>query len=350
MRKRRTGFTLIELLVVIAIIAILIALLLPAVQQAREAARRTQCRNNLKQLGIALHNYHDTYGRFPFGMGGTAGKNYSTSNAGLLSGLAMLLPFIDQGPLWDRLSQGDANYPPMGPAPWKSGFAPFTADIESFLCPSDPEAIATSGIGRTSYAMSTGDTIRDNSYGTSVRGLFPRYRCYRMRDIRDGSSNTVAMAEIAILSDPQMIKGGITCTGNKSLDQNPSQCLALIDPNYPDRFGSFNDCGWNNRGRRWPDGRAPQTRFCTVLPPNSPNCNSASPKNDSSWGVYSAQSYHSGGVNALFADGSVHFISESIDTGDLTQPQPSSNSTAPSPYGVWGALGSRNGGEAGSQF
>ncbi|NOX56508.1 MAG: DUF1559 domain-containing protein [Planctomycetes bacterium] len=354
--RRRTltrGFTLIELLVVIAIIAILIALLLPAVQQAREAARRTQCRNNLKQLGLALHNYHDTYRMFPPGMGGTdaPGWNCNQGNEGILAGFAMILPFVDQGPLWDRLSQGDGTYPPMGPCPWYN-YAPFRADVDTFLCPSDPEAVATgaSSNGRNSYAFSAGDTIRDNSYSTSVRGLFARFRCYSMRSIRDGSSNTIAMAEIAILAAGNRVLGGITCTGNNTLDQNPSVCLALVDPADPNVFGTYNNCGWNNRGRRWADGRAPQTRFCTVLPPNSPNCNNASPNNDASWGLYSAQSYHSGGVNVLLADGSVRFISDSIDSGDLTQPQVGVTSNLPSPYGVWGALGSKNGGETIGEF
>src|SRR5438552_8131033 len=117
-RRRRLGFTLIELLVVIAIIAVLIALLLPAVQQAREAARRSQCKNNLKQLGLALHNYHETYGVFPFECGGTGWTGSGTGNWGRLSGTVVLLPFLDQTPLWNQISTAlpggavSGKYPP----------------------------------------------------------------------------------------------------------------------------------------------------------------------------------------------------------------------------------------------
>ena len=116
-RKKR-GFTLIELLVVIAIIAILIALLLPAVQQAREAARRTQCKNNLKQLGIALHNYHDVYNMFPFMRGGTgneAGVSANWNNRDSVSGFVMLLPMMEQGPLWNDIQKRDRVLPSRHP-------------------------------------------------------------------------------------------------------------------------------------------------------------------------------------------------------------------------------------------
>src|SRR5262245_48623779 len=123
-RRGRFGFTLIELLVVIAIIAVLVALLLPAVQQAREAARRSQCKNNLKQLGLALHNYHDVYGIFPFECGGTGWTGNGTGNWARLSGMVVLTPYIDQAPLWNQISNKLPGgvvagfYPAMGPEPW----------------------------------------------------------------------------------------------------------------------------------------------------------------------------------------------------------------------------------------
>ncbi len=356
-KRNRHGFTLIELLVVIAIIAILIALLLPAVQQAREAARRTQCRNNMKQLGLALHNYHDTYGMFPYGQGGTAGRDFwwegraNASNELCLSGLVPLLPFVDQGPLWDQITRGDANYPPQGPCPWYSSFKPWTADIPAYLCPSDPESNpAAGGIGRSNYAFCRGDSVGASS-STQTRGLFATATCYRVRDVVDGTSNTIAMAEIVICGSRRRILGGMTCTGlGGQLSQNPSVCLTYIDPDNPDEFGpNYTDCGWAIRGRRYPDGRPALTGFSTVLPPNGPNCNQ---NNYGDWspGVYSAQSMHAGGVNVLFADGSVRFISESIDTGDLTHPAVGAKSRAPSPYGVWGSLGSKDGGEPIGEF
>jgi len=264
----------------------------------------------------------------------------------------MLLPYIDQSDVYRALASGDSSkkYQPMGPRPWNN-FAPFRADIPGFLCPSDPEAVTTGGgsNGRTSYGMSVGDTINNNTDSMDVRGLFARYRCYSMRDVTDGTSNTVALAEIAVLSNAKAVIGGTNC-GVKGMDTNPMACMLTVDPNAPSLFGTYNNCGYNNRGRRWADGRAPQTRVSTVLPPNGPTCLNNDPKSDNSWGLFSAQSYHAGGVNALLADGSVRFINQSINTGDLTAKQVGATSTQKSPYGVWGALGSKAGREALGEF
>src|SRR5262249_6699496 len=130
--RRKTGFTLIELLVVIAIIAVLVALLLPAVQQAREAARRSQCKNNLKQLGLALHNYHEQYKVFCNSRGG---PNDGSGRQGDESGMVQLLPFIDQAPLYQQIPSTVPN------VCWDTGFAPWRAQIGVFLCPSAPVPI-----------------------------------------------------------------------------------------------------------------------------------------------------------------------------------------------------------------
>ena len=128
-RLLRRGFTLIELLVVIAIIAILIALLLPAVQQAREAARRTQCKNNLKQLGLALHNYHDNFGRFCPSRGG---PNDGANRNGDQTGFVRLLPYMDQDAIYRQIRQ-DSNTVPVC---WDGAFLPWTTQINMLLCPS----------------------------------------------------------------------------------------------------------------------------------------------------------------------------------------------------------------------
>ncbi|MHB8897520.1 MAG: DUF1559 family PulG-like putative transporter, partial [Thermoguttaceae bacterium] len=178
-RCGRRGFTLVELLVVIAIIGILIALLLPAVQAAREAARRSQCTNNLKQLMLSAHNYHDTHKAFPAGWGGTNTDNEWTSNRYQMGAFAVLSPFFEQGALYDQISSPTAGknhqtgavsatiFPPFGPCPWVegdrgngSGYPPWHTDIATLRCPS------TSGrkqdgwwndTGRTNYCLSVGD-------------------------------------------------------------------------------------------------------------------------------------------------------------------------------------------------
>jgi len=230
---RRRGFTLIELLVVIAIIAILIALLLPAVQQAREAARRTQCRNNLKQLGLALHNYHDNFNVLPY-----AGIGYSWTgvNSSLpagyqqnpimlnQNGLVLLLPYMDQSPLYNQFNFSGTmtNYPGHSPAgvgqfagnALTNGNAALGANIVStFVCPSDngtPTNQGTNfyyGIGagysgpdprRTNYEFSTAASLTTRSWETdaaSVKCVFGEGSRARITDIKDGTSNTCAMSE-----------------------------------------------------------------------------------------------------------------------------------------------------------
>ena len=150
-RNRRSGFTLIELLVVIAIIAILIALLLPAVQQAREAARRTECKNNMKQLGLALHNYHDTNKKFVFRKGGTSG------NSNRLSGFIGLLPFLEQNTMFQQIQANGG-----GPSAW-SGWTYWNHQVKGLICPSDARATPSDGsVGENNYAFSLGDSITSN--------------------------------------------------------------------------------------------------------------------------------------------------------------------------------------------
>jgi prepilin-type N-terminal cleavage/methylation domain-containing protein len=220
---RRRGFTLIELLVVIAIIAILIALLLPAVQQAREAARRTQCKNNMKQLGLALHNYHDTHRVFPpSAIGRCLTPDFNAS------GLTLLLPFIDQAPLYN-MANFNGSFSNNEGAGYESGLVGLhsgdpatngnwpivTTKLEAFLCPSDngketttssayrPSATNTAGGSMTNYDFVTSSSVAYyNSCPTSWESVSPGSRppfgenskC-SMRDLRDGSSNTAMMAE-----------------------------------------------------------------------------------------------------------------------------------------------------------
>ena len=221
-RSRRRAFTLIELLVVIAIIAVLIALLLPAVQQAREAARRSQCKNSLKQLGLALHNYHDTYGMFTYRAGGTA------TNTFRLSGTIGLLPYLDQAPLFNRIAAGDATNPPGGPAPWTTNWV-WNVSIPVLHCASDPYNKPT---GTTNYMFNVGDTITSNMNAREVRGLFAYLHCYRLRDVVDGASNTIAMSEHAranfdaVSGTPRKVLEAIV-QGQASITSNPGSCMTV---------------------------------------------------------------------------------------------------------------------------
>ncbi|WP_417392006.1 DUF1559 domain-containing protein [Gimesia sp.] len=342
-KDKRKGFTLIELLVVIAIIAILIALLLPAVQQAREAARRSTCKNNLKQLGLALHNYHDVYGMFVLRRGGTNGSDSATSNRARLSGFVGLLPYMDQAPLFNKISAGDSTRPPMGPCAW-CGWSVWNVKIPMLLCPSDGRNKQSTRVNN--YVFCIGDTATGIN-GTNSRGLFPYRYGTRIRDITDGTSNTIAMSEHIRAN-----YGGSTSNASRrhnegiALSQdpanNPGACMSLAS-------GANWVSGTSVKGKHgtslW-DGQAERCAFNTILPPNAPSCASGTNNNaDSGTAALAPSSLHVGGVHVLMADGAVRFISENIDTGDLSQPSPGTTSTGISPYGTWGALGTKESAE-----
>ncbi|MCA9080052.1 MAG: DUF1559 domain-containing protein [Planctomycetaceae bacterium] len=198
-RMRRPGFTLIELLVVIAIIAILIALLLPAVQQAREAARRSQCKNNLKQIGLALHNYHDTHNTFPPGW-----INQNSSVSSNWGWQAYILPFADQAPLYNAIQPGAGS---LGDALLVAGrLAEMQKPLSVFRCPSDTAPDLNSGHqlldagGTNSHSVATSNYIATNgggdwTSGAGLGGTFGQNSKTRFRDITDGTSNTIVVGE-----------------------------------------------------------------------------------------------------------------------------------------------------------
>ncbi|QDT14650.1 DUF1559 domain-containing protein [Alienimonas californiensis] len=358
-RAARRGFTLIELLVVIAIIAILVSLLLPAVQQAREAARRAQCQNNLKQLGLALHNYHSTYKTFP------AARYNATSYTGgsnqrRHSGLIPLAPFLDQTALWNQISKpmdtnadGNVDFPAMGPRDtWDDGgsnYPPYKTQINSLLCPSDDEEPVNRG--DTNYCFSYGDNGEgngDEGNRASHRGAFAFGEWNGLRSLRDGTTSTILMSELGrsnVRTALRLLTHAVQPASDPAAifaDPVVSCLNAVEDPNQPGFYGS----GFGSirpRGCSWVDGVPEVTGFNTILPPNSASCMESG--NHENGSVVSAGSYHTGGVQVVMGDGSVAFISETINSVTAGRASAANVVKARSPYGVWGALGSRDGGE-----
>ncbi len=368
---QQRGFTLVELLVVIAIIGILIALLLPAVQAAREAARRTQCTNNLKQITLASHMYHDSYKTLPAREAGTCGSNgtpmdmgmndYQHNNTMTLSGFVALCPYLEQKPLYDQITTGWPG--PGGPAPWIS-YPGWLHQVPALLCPSDGGAQNVNakniyaGWGNTNYNFCAGDSVA-NLYGMcqgmgpgsyDPRGLFGMYNWHSLTDCRDGTSNTLAFSEqTACVSNSEWYTNhgdfyylpGITNTGAGA--GQALQCLAAKGPNgtFINANTSMPDQWHHDRGAVWCYGEPGICAFNTVLPPNSICCTGSGSEGGPAF--LPPDSLHPGGVNAAMADGSVRFISETINTGNLNAAEPTSG---PSPYGVWGAMGTKAGGES----
>lgn len=340
-RVSRLGFTLVELLVVIAIIGILVALLLPAVQAAREAARRSECSNNLKQFGLGIHNHHDIKKYMPFREGRY--PSLPASYQGRKSGLIELLPYMEQGALHQQimsdLTVGSTTFPAGGPEPWNGSYTPWLTDVPGFLCPSDAGTAAT-GVRHTNYMFCSGDSIDLHTTKGASRGMFGLAddRGFRFADVVDGLSNTIAMSERirgnSALQDTQTAHQG------SSWFTTPNQCLSLFDRATKTWGGGVSRGTW--AGVRWPDGGMGFGGLTTNAPPNSVSC--AWNAHDAQPGLYPPSSRHPGGVMALMGDGSVRFISQTINTGDLNAS--GTNLTGPSPFGVFGALGTRIGGEA----
>ncbi len=357
-RKRGSsrGFTLVELLVVIAIIGILIALLLPAVQAAREAARRSQCTNNIKQLSLAALTYEDTHKALPPGAMGTnppgCAWNSNTGTCNAASPIYHSLPFIEQGPLWDQMwssitAPDGVTYPPGGPWVNWGSYPPYQIKLSAVMCPSDGSAKNNhpnnGSIGTVNYVYSRGDLINSVvSPGSNIRGPYTTGRCVPLAELVDGTSNTIGISERVVYTTRNNIYGSYCMNGGDSLATNPGQAMAFQGPN-----GTLlcTPADSHQRiGESWASGYPMCTGFNTVLPPNGVLISQS--KGEWTWGLYPPQSYHPGGVNAGMCDGSVRFVSETIDTGNLASAEARALGTKPSPYGVWGAMGSMKGGEA----
>ncbi|NLX97033.1 MAG: DUF1559 domain-containing protein [Rhodopirellula sp.] len=304
-QPRRLGFTLVELLVVITIIGVLIALLLPAVQAAREAARRCQCTNNLKQLGLALHSYHDSHKVFPLAsvrIYPPFAPDYTQSNN--VTWRARILPFMEQIPLYDKIDCWTLNY-------WWAAGAPANkardevrgTEIPAFRCPSAELTKPVANWAPSNYVACTGSDATLSPTISSECGMFrinttesafnSRF-VIRIARISDGMSNTMALSECR--------------TGEpKALHRNDwTACIAgTADPAGPEEGGSRGHAWmWENYGTTW--------AYNAVFPPNDSRHAKYDCTSSTGRGAYAARSEHPGGVNVTMADGSTRFISETI--------------------------------------
>ena len=369
------AFTLVELLVVIAIIGILIALLLPAVQAAREAARRMSCTNKLKQLGLAVHNYHDAYQSFPAG-GSPFYANPNDAGAGRYTVQFTLLPFIEQQAIYDSyLSaiQAVGGYLPT----WHTDSAyPVLAQtkamtLAALTCPSESGDVRRGAEwGYTSYVCSSGDWV-DSFYDNhpsvndinrrNNRSIFALSSVWRgMQFMSDGTSNTIIFSEIGWgqAGNRKVVGSGAHVAGSQFKTGGP--------PNIADNC-SVSGCLLAQQGKEYSPAVADADlsiaiwsgwgwmvttsgiTFCTILPPNSINCWGADQSNQNTRGMMSASSYHTGGVNVALGDGSVTFVSDTINNRTTSGTNANLDYcvlSGPSPFGVWGAAGSAKGGES----
>ena len=301
--KRRRAFTLIELLVVIAIIAILVALLLPAVQQAREAARRSQCKANLKQIGIAMHNYHDVHSRFPYGY------YDSSSYHGRDTWMQQLMPYYDQAPSYEAYASSNVRWVMDTPKEIKD------LKIPVLMCPSDPSSGGFGGGGgaraggngfQGNYVLCAGNTLMTRS-STTLNGIAFSRSSIQFRDVTDGTSVTLMAGE-------SILRGG-------------------------------NTGGWGGAGGYWGGGNHGAYGFTSLETPNTTVADQVYSCKSTTWpgapctSIFGGsalrnftRSYHVGGSHVAMVDGATRFISENVDVD------------------VWRAAGSRDGDEVFDYF
>ncbi len=323
--NRRCGFTLIELMVVVGIVFVLLGLLLPAVQSAREAARRSQCVERLKQLTLAAHGYEASFGGFA---SKTQYRRFApgTGGASVTSLHLALLPYLDHSDLYSsfnfNVSVGDGSYTMLN-----ENFTTATTTLSEFLCPSDPNN-AAQPFACVSYRLCDG-LGEWQRVATSTEGLWAWNQIETgafstsvldnpASAIRDGLSNTIAFSEKRIGSGGAIYHSAIdwieVFTLKERADEWVALCSNLVNHEKADMEG----------GRQWPLPGAEHTSFFTMLPPNSPipDCGSG---NRGGAGIFTARSYHPGGVNAAMVDGSVRWFKSTVQEA------------------VWRALGTRDG-------
>jgi type II secretory pathway pseudopilin PulG len=332
-----------ELLIVISIIAVLLAMLLPAARSVREAARRTQCINNVRQQVLAILNYESAHQHLPPATGMVGANQELPETTERYSGLLSYFGFLGRygGPYIEEYDNGGKRFPAY-PDVDDLGYPLWTRQQSFFVCPALAMNNSDDEFAITHYALVIGDVARNVHQTEVARGAFAVGLTQKLEDITDGMSHTLAIAEIGGVGDRDVGRH-FAINQPEELLNKPSQTSELVTS--WNRYKSHVSLSRKTRGGNWADGTGGPGLVNTILPPGSA---SVLVGGDSEVdGFFSASINHSDGTVVGYCDGSTYFLHEAVDVGDQDAPAQSAIELkgVESKYGVWGALGSANGNE-----